>query len=117
MIRLAHQGASSGVSAQRIWDSQASNSATSRQLALGKAPITPALQAATTRSGPETRNIGAAITGSVSRRLMARMETSGRLAGASGTLLSARPVAGIRDVPCLRQCGRPGRLGNLAPPP
>ena len=32
-------------------------------MGVGKVPIIPALQAATTRSGPETRNIGAAING------------------------------------------------------
>ncbi len=34
-----------------------------RQLAVGKEPITPARQVAITSSGPETRNIGAAISG------------------------------------------------------
>jgi hypothetical protein len=64
-IRLAHHGASAV--AARIADSQTSSSFTVRQLAVGNAPITPFRHAATTRSTPETRNIGAAISGSRNR--------------------------------------------------
>src|SRR5262245_38068905 len=42
---------------------QASSSAAVRQFGVGNAPTMPALQAAITSSGPETRNIGAAKTG------------------------------------------------------
>ena len=47
--------------------SQASSSSTVRQLAVGKEPMTPARQAAITSAGPDTRNIGAAISGSLRR--------------------------------------------------
>ncbi len=43
--------------------SQRSSSSTVRQLAVGKEPTTPARQAALTSAGPDTRNIGAAISG------------------------------------------------------
>ncbi len=66
-MRLAHHGAASGAAAIRL--SQTSSSSADRQLAVGKAPMMPDLQAATTRSTPETRNIGAAISG---RRRLAR---------------------------------------------
>jgi hypothetical protein len=52
-----------------------------RQLAVGNAPIAPFVQAATTRSTPETRNIGAAISG---RRRRSRMR-------------SKRATCGIKD--------------------
>jgi hypothetical protein len=44
--------------------------AVSRALAVGNAPITPARQAAITSSGPDTRSIGAAITGIRNRLLI-----------------------------------------------
>src|SRR5580704_7933506 len=65
-IRLGQNGAAPAV-ASLISASQASSSAIVRQLAVGKEPITPARQAAITSSGPETRNIGAAINGSLRR--------------------------------------------------
>ena len=61
-IRLAHHGAS--VAAERMRRQPRRRvPPTVRQLAVGKAPITPFRHAATTRSMPETRNIGAAIIG------------------------------------------------------
>jgi hypothetical protein len=50
--------------------SQCASSSGVRQLAVGKDPTTPLRQAATTRSMPETRNIGAAISG---RRMWSQM--------------------------------------------
>ena len=47
-----------------------------RQFTVGKEPITPLRQAATTRSVPETRNIGAAISGRL-RRSRKRERASG----------------------------------------
>ena len=47
--------------------SQASSSSAERALTVGNEPITPLRHAAETRSGPETRSIGAAISGSFSR--------------------------------------------------
>ena len=46
---------------------QDSSSAAVRVLIVGSEPTTPLSQAAITRSGPETRNIGAAITGKRNR--------------------------------------------------
>ena len=43
--------------------SQRSSSSTVRQLAVGNEPMMPARHAAFTSAGPETRNIGAAISG------------------------------------------------------
>jgi hypothetical protein len=71
-IKFAHQGAASG--AERIAGSHASVSSTERQLAVGKAPDTPFRQAAATRSTPETRNIGAVISGS--RSLFSKAATT-----------------------------------------
>ena len=51
--------------------SQPSSSSTVRQLAVGNEPMMPARQAAFTSAGPETRNIGAAISGR-RRRLFER---------------------------------------------
>ncbi len=51
-------------SSRLIRDIQASSSSPVRAFGKGKDPITPSLQAARTRSGPETRNIGATISGS-----------------------------------------------------
>lgn len=48
-------------------DSQPSSCSVLRQFTVGKAPITPLRQAATTRSTPDTRNIGAAISGNFNR--------------------------------------------------
>ena len=48
-------------------ESHASSCSRLRQLAVGNEPITPWPQAATTRSTPETRNIGAAISGRLKR--------------------------------------------------
>ena len=48
--------------------SQESSASTVRQFGVGKLPIIPDLHAATTRSVPETRNIGAEIKGKVSCR-------------------------------------------------
>jgi len=67
MIRLGQNGASCGPRALRIWLSHSSSIAEVRQFATGNAPMTPALQAAITSSGPDTLNIGAAITGNFSR--------------------------------------------------
>src|SRR5882724_500021 len=47
--------------------SQPSSCSGLRQFTVGNAPITPLRQAATTRSTPETRNIGAAISGRLRR--------------------------------------------------
>src|SRR5262245_24847276 len=59
--------------------SQASSCSTSRQLTVGNAPITPLRQAATTSSTPETRNMGAAISGSFNRsRKRARVSLAGK---------------------------------------
>jgi hypothetical protein len=49
-----------------IFCSQSSSASVVLQLDVGKAPITPSRQAASTRSGPEMRNIGAAMSGIVS---------------------------------------------------
>src|ERR1700676_1523725 len=54
--------------------SQPSSCSGLRQFTVGKEPITPLRQAATTRSTPETRNIGAAISGRLRR---ARKRESG----------------------------------------
>ena len=70
-IRLAHGGATgrSGCAARKsdscwsIWMNQSSSCSTVRQLAVGKAPITPHLQVSMTSSGPDTRNIGAEMSG------------------------------------------------------
>ena len=73
MIRLGQTGAaSSGAANSRrcISPSHWSSSAVLRALTVGKAPITPLRQAATTRSTPETLNIGAATSGRRSRRVM-----------------------------------------------
>ena len=61
---LNAQGASFGPTALVICPSQDRNSSLVRAFGPGNDPITPALQAAITVSGPETRNIGAAIAGS-----------------------------------------------------
>ena len=66
-ITFGHHGASASVSSPAKRASHASSSSSVRQLAVGKAPTTPARQAASTRSGPETWNIGAATSGSVRR--------------------------------------------------
>ena len=47
--------------------SHASSSSAVRQFTVGKEPTTPSAQAAVTRSTPETRNMGAAMRGSVRR--------------------------------------------------
>jgi len=56
---------------RRSWPSmslsQPSSCSGLRQFTVGNAPITPLRQAATTRSTPETRNIGAAISGRLRR--------------------------------------------------
>jgi hypothetical protein len=74
---LAPQGAAleSLASAASICATQASNAAGGRALAAGTVPTIPALQHAITSSGPETRNIGAAMTGR--RRRPCRMRGSG----------------------------------------
>src|ERR1700682_6454766 len=58
--------------------SQSSSCSGLRQFTVGNAPITPLRQAATTRSTPETRNIGAAISG--------RLRRSGKRASGSAVL-------------------------------
>ena len=67
----AHGAASSPASSSLIWPIQQSRSATVRQFGAGNDPTIPDLHAATTRSGPEMRNIGAATTGSRSPSKMA----------------------------------------------
>src|SRR2546430_8015801 len=66
--------------------SQASSCSGLRQLTVGNAPITPLRQAATTRSTPETRNIGAAISGRLRR---SRKRSSGSAAFWSGEVCSS----------------------------
>jgi hypothetical protein len=66
MMMFGHTGAvgpsmRAQSSAMRV--SQASSSSDVRALTVGNDPITPPRQAADTRSGPETRSIGAAISG------------------------------------------------------
>ena len=61
-LKLAANGAAPSVSAT-ICVNQRSKSSRVRQFAVGNAPMIPALQLAMTRSGPETKNIGAAIIG------------------------------------------------------
>jgi hypothetical protein len=46
---------------------QSSSSSVLRALSVGKAPMMPASHAAETNAGPDTRNIGAAISGNRSR--------------------------------------------------
>jgi hypothetical protein len=89
MIRLGQHGAaSSGAANSRAWMSVShwSSSSVLRALAVGKAPITPLRQAATTRSTPDTLSIGAAISGRRSRRVM----WSGRLMRHGGLQLTLR---------------------------
>jgi hypothetical protein len=66
--------------------SQASSSSALRQFTVGNAPITPRLQAAATRSTPETRNIGAAISGRL-RRWRKRASESVVAPGVAGVVV------------------------------
>ena len=59
--------ASAPLTAREIRSSQESSPSVVRALTAGKAPIAPAVQAATTRSGPEMRSIGATSSGTRSR--------------------------------------------------
>jgi hypothetical protein len=76
MIRLGHTGAIDRPAYSEVATSasnrvsHASSCSTVRALATGNAPITPALVAATTRSGPDTESIGAAISGRTRRFAM-----------------------------------------------
>ena len=71
VTRLAHQGpmVAAGCASRAwarpsvIWCIQSASTDTGRALGVGKAPMIPALQAASTSSGPEIKNIGAATTG------------------------------------------------------
>ena len=99
MIRLGQQGAaSSGAANNRAWMSPShwSSCAVLRALAVGKAPITPLRQAATTRSTPETCNMGAAISGRRRRRVMrsGRRGVTGWGSGMVGGALIAAPAPG-----------------------
>jgi hypothetical protein len=92
MIRFAAQGAAAGPVRAAMSVSQSSSSVTVRALAVGNAPITPARHAATTRSGPDTRSIGAAMTGSRSRSA----SRAGRAARAAVPVTRApRPDVGV----------------------
>src|SRR3546814_16501070 len=57
------------------WSSDVCSSDLLRVLSVGSDALMPLLHAAITSSGPETRNIGAAITGSRSRRLNSSIVT------------------------------------------
>src|SRR5712691_5398890 len=69
--------------------SQPSSCSGLRQFTVGNAPITPLRQAATTRSTPETRNIGAAISGRLRR---SRKRASESAAFWSGEVCSSAPL-------------------------
>ena len=96
-IRLAQTGAdglplASACAFNRLSISASHSSSCSglRQFTVGNEPITPLRQAATTRSTPETRNIGAAISGRLRRsRKRERRSIVGKvfLPGLSGFLL------------------------------
>ena len=62
MMRFAQYGADAPE--EPICVSQSSSMSTLRAFAVGNAPMTPARHAATTSSGPLTRSIGAAMSGS-----------------------------------------------------
>ena len=66
MMLIAQGGASAG-KVRAIWPIQSSRTSSVRALLPGNAPMMPALQAASTMSTPDTRNIGAAIAGSLRR--------------------------------------------------
>jgi hypothetical protein len=74
---LTPQGAALGASASSasMRSSHAAKALAGLALAAGTVPSTPALQASIASSGPETRNIGAAITGR--RSLPSRMVGNG----------------------------------------
>jgi hypothetical protein len=81
-----------------------------RQLGVGNAPTIPALQAAITNSGPETRNIGAANTG-IRRDCgkrgsafgLARAETSSRQAlPRTSFVKSGTPTLMVNGIPPAR---------------
>ena len=103
MMMFGHTGAT-GASARAqsssMRVSQASSASALRALTVGNEPITPARQAAETSSGPETRSIGAAISGSrrraaiVSGRLMERFRglEAGQIAPCAA-LTAARSTA------------------------
>ena len=75
-----------------------------RQLAVGKEPITPARHAAFTSAGPETRNIGAAISGSLRRE---RRAAGSDMAGAYlRTARSPMPTTTI-DAAVMRRRPKP----------
>jgi hypothetical protein len=57
-MRLGQNGAAFGAVRRLMPVSQASSSSVLCAFFVGKAPITPSLQAASTRSGPETRQHG-----------------------------------------------------------
>src|SRR5260221_13393286 len=118
--------------------SQRSSSSTVRQLAVGKEPITPARQAALTSAGPDTRNIGAAISGR-RRRLLSEAgnDMGGDYLSAGGREAGSRPSPAAqqrgdaghnppsqRSRPAPRRRSRwsraapaPGRAGGHGPPP
>src|SRR5579862_5220697 len=83
----AHGAASDPASWSLIFPIQASRSSTVRQFGAGNDPTIPDLQAATTRSGPEMRNIGAATTGS---------RSPGKV------VIASSPLIGNRDHDILR---------------
>ena len=78
-----------------ISPSQPSSCSALRQFTVGNAPITPLRHAATTRSTPDTRNIGAAISG--------RLRRSRKRASGSGEVEVVRSGAMMLVVPRL-QC-------------
>ncbi len=66
-MTFGQYGASAGPRASSKRPSHSSSSSSERQLAVGNAPMAPARHAASTRSGPDTWNIGAATSGSRNR--------------------------------------------------
>ncbi|MNN16377.1 hypothetical protein D3C81_1295130 [compost metagenome] len=134
MMMFGQTGATGpGASAQRalIWVSQASSCSAPRALIVGNAPMTPLRHAAATRPGPDTRSIGAAISGSRRRDASDEgklMQSSRQLLGHSLTVRCAKPYMSIsshtRSVRSSRQsaCAPPAHRawsspGRNRPPP
>ncbi len=90
-----------------ISPSQPSSCSGLRQFTVGNDPITPLRQAATTRSTPETRNIGAAISG--------RLRRPRKRASGSGEVEVVRSAAMMFAVPRLQLlCQRCRNSGTTA---
>ena len=94
-------------SRRSISPSQPSSCSPLRQFTVGNDPITPLRQAATTRSTPETRNIGAAISG--------RLRRPRKRASGSGEVEVVRSAAMMFVVPRLHVlCQRCRNSGTTA---